>query len=579
MSSPIFSQVKAAYAATSIFNLSFENKLTTNWFRITPILCKEVLPGDTWRVSSEILVRLAPMFAPLMHQIKVYTHFFFVPYRLLWDEWESFITQSEQGHLSSGVPTELPTVTVPFSVTEAAGGPLWASFGSGSLSDYLGLNFNAAGLNFDVDQEVDPCTFQYLPFLAYSKIYNDFYRDENLEDDDFVPAISGNFTYGTSDLDVERCFSWRYRYWKKDYFTSALPWTQKGSDVTLPLGGTAPVTGTVDFSVGGLSIPSNQVRSFEYYDGSDSGTSTDVLFQNGNLLGESAPGTRTRIYGNIPKSVTGYQNISQKLLGVTADLSQATPTTINELRRAIALQRWEEINARGGTRYVEQLAAHFGVRPRDSRLQRAEYLGGGVSDVVISEVLQTSASEKTDSNGNTTVSPQGNMAGHGISASYNHAFKRYFDEHGVVIGLLTIVPKANYFQGAQRMYLKRSVYDFGWPSLAHLGEQPIYTSELFNEGIERDVEADEVVFGYTPRYAEYKFSNDEIHGDFRTSLSNWHAGRLFASTPALNYQFANGENFAPDVFAVNDGEDPFWIQLYNDCKVTRKLPKFGTPSL
>lgn len=586
-SSPIFSEVNAQYAKTSLFNLSFENKLTTTWFRITPFLCKEVLPGDTARVNTEMLVRLAPMFAPVMHRIRVYTHFFFVPYRLLWDNWETFITQSLDGTYdpNASIPKTLPTVTLP-SMTKDETPDLWEDFvESGTLADYLGLQFKIAGFGTDaVDGTIPSATFQYLPFLAYQKVWNDYYRDENLEEEDFVPAVDGNHSYMSgdstdSDLVDDELSRVRYRSWKKDYFTSALPWTQKGPDIELPIGGTAPVSDFVFKEVYSLSgtTKGGDIRlrgsagvetSYAQWLPADSAGIDAVL-------GMTNPnGSQYEAYAN-GQSLSGTVYVNKRISGQTVDLSQATPTTINELRLAVALQRWEELNARGGTRYVEQLAAHFGVRPRDSRLQRAEYLGGGVSDVVISEVLQTSASSI---DGSTT--PQGQMAGHGLSATQNHGFKRYFDEHGVLLGVLTVMPDANYYQGAQRMYLKRGVYDFAWPTLANLGEQPIYAEEIFNNGIPLDVENESQVFGYTPRYAEYKFSNDEIHGEFRTSLSNWHAGRLFGSVPKLNSSFINGHDFDPQIFAVSDTiSDPFWIQMYNDIKMSRKLPKFGTPSL
>ncbi|QXN75092.1 major capsid protein [Microvirus mar23] len=601
-SSPIFSKVQAAYAHTSLFNLGFENKLTTNWFKITPFLCKEILPGDIARVKTEQLVRLAPMFYPLMQRIRVYTHFFFVPYRLLWDKWESFITQSEQGTYTvpgnpsnkTDFPTELPTITLPEgAILPSSNGialQVWNEvIKSGSLADYLGLNFSPAGLNHAVGSQIagEDVTFQYLPFLAYQKIYNDFYRDENLEEDDFIMATDGNHEYeagtsGPNSLLDEVLFKFRYRYWPKDYFTSALPWTQKGDDMTLPLQGRAPVFNSIgdpsEMHVGlsgNLHVPGTSVQFYRPNTDYEAGEPiiAKVIANNTVQLGVE-PSAAPLLVGNNAQDVSlSSVDAYGSLNSIYTDLSQATPTTINELRRAVALQRWSEINARGGTRYVEQLQAHFGVRPRDSRLQRAEYLGGGVSDITISEVLQTSGS---DINGETT--PQGNMAGHGVNASYNHAFKRYFSEHGVLIGLMTILPNANYYQGAQRQYLKRGVYDFGWPSLAHLGEQPIYDAEIFNDGIPRNVEAEENVFGYTPRYAEYKFSNDEIHGDFRTSLSNWHTGRVFGNTPNLNKTFANGQNFSPNVFSVQD-VDPFWCDMYIDIKMSRKLPKFGTPSI
>lgn len=550
--SPIFSRVKAEYARTSLFNLGHEVKLTTAIGRLTPILCKEVLPGDTWRCNTEILVRLAPMLFPLMHQIKVYTHFFFVPYRLLWDNWETFITQSSQGAFTADAPKQIPLLNIQ------------EYLGNGSLADYLGCqDYDTEETN--IGERREDFYVNALPFYAYQKIYDDYYRDENLQDSDFEMCQDSPNPVSVGDYPLNL----RYRSWKKDYFTSALPFVQKGPDITLPIGGEAPLNGSVHLFSNNVEIPPNTIRQFRFIDG-DTGPTSQVYFNSSESSFESGDENK-EIYGSIPGQ-KGSIDANLSLVGGSADLSQATAVTINELRRANALQRWEELNARGGTRYIEQLATHFNVRPQDARLQRAQFLGGGVSDVVISEVIQNSASV-------TGETPQGNMAGHGISASFNHAFKNYFSEHGVVIGIMSIMPRAEYYQGVDRMFLKRGVYDFAWPSLAHLGEQPIYESELYASAPPEDPETEDKIFGYTPRYAEYKFANDRICGDFRGgSLSAWHMGRKFANAPNLNGQFIDTSNFKTNVFADLTG-DPFWCQLYLDCKVTRKLPKFGTPRL
>lgn len=553
MSSPIFSRVNAAYQRTSLFNLGHELKTTTHWGRLTPILCKEVLPGDTWRINTEILVRLAPMVFPIMHQVKVYTHFFFVPNRLLWDQWEDFITQSQNGNYSSDVPKQIPLL-------QFTGNDL----GSGTLADYLGVQFDQ-GSDLSQDFYVNA-----LPFAAYQKIFDDYYRDENLEEECFTPLESG-VTLAEESTNI----AVRYRNWKKDYFTSALPFVQKGPDITLPIGGSAPLSTSRSVLRSSLSrfrfVPTN-IDSL----GSSQVSLSAVNSSSSTAAGGQVVGSRTDV---TPHSVD-FNNAAADLplqsiidgAGLSVDLSSATAVTINELRRANALQRWEELNARGGTRYIEQLASHFDVRPQDSRLQRAQYLGGGVSDVVISEVLQTSAQ-----NGSGT--PLGDMAGHGISASYNHAAKCFFSEHGYIIGIMSIMPRAEYYQGVDRTFLKRGVYDFAWPSLAHLGEQPIYQSEIYAQNVPEDPETQDVVFGYTPRYAEYKFANDRITGDFTNgSLESFHLGRRFSNAPQLNQQFVSSEGFSDNVFSVKD-VDPFWCQLYMDCKVSRKLPKFGTPRL
>lgn len=570
----IFSKVPTPKVRTSNFNLSHEVKTTTKLFQLTPFLSMDVMPGDSFKVNTEMLVRLAPMFAPLMHRINVYTHFFFVPYRLLWEDWESFITQSVDGRFQSGLslPEQIPYVNFRFANTDPQ--QRIGFLGSGTLADYLGCNYCRAGVdgsqNATGDINVNP-----LWFLAYQKIWNDYYRDENLQD----PVVDTISWYGPNtvtvnspanlpDTDWQSMFKLRNRAWQKDYFTSALPWTQKGDAAVLPLGGKAPFVqegGYVDDPSVSFTGPSPAPGTrFDAKFRHDVGSSDYTIYGDQTLPSGSS---------NQVTPVVGLSDTSVSVDGY-ADLTAATAVTINELRRANALQRWLEINARGGTRYVEQLAAHFHIRPQDSRLQRAEYLGGGKSPVTISEVLQTS-------NSTAESTPQANMAGHGISASINHAFtRRKFPEHGVVIGILSIMPKPNYMQGANRFFGKRGYLDFAWPAFANLGEQPVYNFELYNDGIPADMTTD-TVFGYAPRYSEYKYMPDRICGNFRDSMDNWHMGRIFANDPQLNSQFISGEGFSPNVFSVEgpEAESPFWIQIYNDIKAIRPLPYFGTPSL
>lgn len=547
MSSPIFSKVKAQYAKTSLFNLGHEVKLTTDFGRLTPVYCGEVIPGDKWRGKTEILVRLAPTLYPIMHQIKVFTHWFFVPYRLLWDNWESFITQSQQGTYNSAldIPNQVPLIL-----------DATSEFTNGCLRDYLGAQ------SFVVNNQdgTNENYYNALPFYAYQKIYDDYYRDENLQQSDFVKAQDSPLQVDTND---DYPFNLRFRSWKKDYFTSALPFVQKGPDVVLPLSGNAPVE-----KLGGDPLISDLRFGFMDSVGGVPPTDSSLSWKT------DGPTSQIQSRGTSAADKTVATDIYGTPDDMYVNLNNVTSITINELRRANALQRWEELNARGGTRYIEQLATHFGVTPQDARLQRPQYLGGGVSDVVISEVLQTAPKNPSDSK--STV--LGSMGGHGISASFNHAFNNYFPEHGVVMCIMSIMPRGEYYQGCKRMFMKRGVYDFAWPSLAHLGEQPIYNQELYNDGVPADPETKSEVFGYTPRYAEYKFENDRICGDFRGSLESWHLGRKFANQPQLNEQFISTENFKQNVFAV-EGVDPFWCQLYLDLKVIRKLPKFGTPRL
>lgn len=589
----IFSKVPSGKRRTSAFNLGHEVKLTTDFFKLTPFLAVDVIPGDSFRDNTEIMLRMAPMFAPIMHRVNVYTHFFFVPYRLLWDNWEDFITQSVSGRAfnSAGdpladVPKVIPRLRLARGNDPTTDYPYWRQYvGSGSLADYLGLQTRVAGLGSEAPDAVPnflSFTINPLWFLAYQRIYNDYYRDENLENPvydhlDFTDMSVVRFNktlYGDvnpiTDEEYQSIFKLRYRPWAKDYFAGALPFVQKGEDVTLPIGGTAPVT-----------TNTAQAYNVRYADNLLNGSVFPVVSK-GNGTQEGQYSQYGHIYANMAAgdlspapSDLSEMSVTIPPLSGSADLSSATAVTINELRRANALQRWFELNARGGTRYVEQLAAHFHVRPKDSRLQRAEYLGGGKAPVTISEVLQTSQSTESGTS-------QGNMAGHGLSASMYHAFtRRHFDEHGVVLGILSVVPKANYMQGANRFFGKRHFDDFAWPAFANLGEQEVYSWELFNDGIPADSDSYKG-FGYVPRYAEFKTMPDRICGEFRTSMDNWHLGRLFAGEPVLNNDFISGKNFKSRIFALNDNEpvdSPLWIQIYNDLKAIRPLPYYGTPSL
>lgn len=541
----IFSTVKNRRPKFSTFDLSHEVKLTCNIGELVPVFCQEVLPGDRFRVNTESLVRFAPMIAPIMQRVNVYTHFFFVPNRLLWDNWEDFITGGPDGKSSP----LFPQLLIPGNQTN-----------EGGLADYLGIRPTNGGSMF----------VNALPFKAYQLIYNDYYRDQNLEESiDIHPELDGIIS--SPDKLASDLSTLRTRAWHKDYFTSALPWTQRGDSVVLPLVGEAPVT-----------VPGSSVHGDVIFDTlSDVPGSYNVSAV---AQGPGVTGSRQGLYKNAPGISTEDGRIFASLSNVpdlhgSADMSSVSSVTINELRRANALQRWLEKNARGGARYIEQILSHFGVRVADYRLQRPQFLGGGKSPVMISEVLQNSASV----DGST---PQANMAGHGVSASSNHAFTSQFYEHGFVIGIMSVIPYSSYQDGVPRVFGKFDKFDYAFPEFAHLGEQPIYNSELYVPT--RSQSGDAIilneasgVFGYTPRYAEYKFIPSSVHGDFRKSLDFWHMGRTFDSQPALNNDFVKCDD--PNinrVFAVQDSDyDHLWIQLYNNVRAIRPLPKFGTPSL
>lgn len=523
----IFNSVKLRQPKRSTFDLSHENKLTCDFGQLVPIYTEEVLPGDKFKVSTESFVRFAPMIAPIMHQIDVYVHYFFVPNRIIWSHWQDFITGGRDGKAAPAMPI------VNLSTASMKNFPLFDYFGyqfGGTPTEQYSRNYNS------------------LPLRAYLKIFDDFYRDQNLSESLFSDTLFNNDGLDNSFWDLLSAL--RYRCLQKDYFTSALPWTQRGSQAVLPRLGQVPIVfdndaGTTYVRSATGQTPSGNLRAFS--------SSTPVP-------GKALVGDAT---------TTENDNIDNSE-NLRADLSEADPISINTIRRTVQLQAWLERNALGGGRYIEQILSHFGIRVPDYRLQRPEYLGGGKSPVVVSEVLQTGSSS--------TTSPQGNMAGHGISVGNSNAFTRSFDEHGYVIGIMSILPKNGYFQGVPRNLLKFDKLDYAFPEFSQLGEQEVYTEELYNSS---DIHRGQI-FGYQSRYAEYKHHRNEIHGDFRDTLEFWHLATKYQTQPYLNAEFVSS-NRPIDfnrIFAVTDKDyNHLWVELYNHIKIKRLLPYYGTPNL
>lgn len=446
----------------SKFSLSNYKLASMNMGNLVPVGMFEVLPGDTVQQATSALIRCAPLLTPVMHPVHVRIHHWFVPHRIVWDDWEDFITGGPDGMDDSVFPT----------VTFASGVSL------GSLGDYLGLPTSVNGI-----------TVSALPFRAYALIWNEFYRDQDLETPLVISEASGDDT--TTSTVLQRCA------WEKDYFTSARPWEQKGPAITIPLGTTAPVSG--------LGVVTGQAGS---------GAATVMETAGGmsvNYATAYSGGTRIKYTG------TGLPQ-------VFADLSSASAITINLLREAFALQRFEEARARYGSRYVEYLR-YLGVRSSDARLQRPEYLGGGKQTIQFSEVVQTAEGED----------PVGELRGHGIGALRSNRYRRFFEEHGYVITLMSVKPKTMYYQGIPRTWNRRTKEDFWQKELQHIGQQEILNKELYAAHATPDG-----TFGFQDRYDEYRRQESSVAGEFRTTLLNdWHFGREFASTPALNASFVS----------------------------------------
>lgn len=543
----IFDSILVKRPNRSLFNLSHEFKMTGNFGYLYPILSQEVLPGDTWKVSSEVLCRFAPLITPIMHRINLKINYFFVPYRLIWDEFEDFITGGEDGTL---FPVR-PTIKINIGPRSTQNKYIKA----GSLADYLGFpTFEEEELSqLSISRDFD---FDALPFRAYALIWNEYYRNQNLQDKLAFSKDSGP-GFSVQILDLQR------RCWEKDYFTSALPDVQRGPAVAIPVEGSIAIAGMVGQNVGvdvNRIQPANaSIPAFQTTMHSSGGNRTFVSSK-----GEGdgfADGTDVKLHGSLA---------STSIASVLAARLTEITSTINDLRDNTHLQRFLEKNMRGGSRYTEQIYAHYGVRSSDARLQRPEYLGGYSAPVVVSEVLQNSGSVPGQT-------PQATMAGHGMVADRSHYCKRFFEEHGIIMGLLSVLPRTTYQQGLPRQYQRTTRYDVYWPEFANLGEQDVRNNELFYNLQSPD--GDSTPFGYQQRYCEYKYIPSTVHGEFKTSLDFWHLGRIFDTPPALNSDFVSSNDVRNDVFAVDDEEaaHKLWIEVYNNIRAVRPMPRHANP--
>ena len=511
-----FSKTPSVQVPRSQFDRSHGFKATFNAGDLIPIFVDEVLPGDTFNVREHLFGRFNTPLKPIMDNMFLDTQYFFVPNRLLWENWEKF--NGAQDNPGDSVDFLVPQMPAP------SGG-----FSNSTLVDYMGVPTDVENININS-----------LHTRAYNLIWNEWYRDENLQDSIVVDTDDG------PDLNTDYVIQKRGK--RYDYFTSCLPFPQKGDAVQLPLGEFAPVI--TNESVPTFSNLGQTVTQQKLFNNTSSG------------LGAS----NSNAYATLGNDNIIFGNES----GLRTDLAQATAANINQIREAFQIQKLLERDARGGTRYVETIKAHFGVTSPDYRLQRPEYLGGGTSSININPVQQTSESS--------VDSPQGNLAAFGTVSSNGKGFTKSFTEHGVIVGLASVRADLTYQQGLNRMWSRQTRYDFFWPVLGNLGEQAVLNREIFAQG----TSADEEVFGYQERYGEYRYKPSTITSQFRSnfaqSLDLWHLSQDFASLPVLNDEFIQEDPPIARVVAV-PSEPDFILDAYFQCKTARPMPLNGVPGL
>jgi len=521
-----FSTVPQANIQRSTFDRSHGYKTTFSAGDLIPFYVDFAYPGDTFNLQMSCLARIATLLKPPMDNLFLDTHFFSVPYRLLWDNWEKFCGERTN-------PTDPTDYTIPMQ-TAPSGGYL-----TGSIHDYMGLPVGVAGFKHSV-----------LPLRAYRKCWNEWFRDQNLQDT--IPVNTGDTTTG-EDYTILK------RNKRPDYFTSALPFAQKGDPVLLPLGNQATVRTSNAILVTGAQNAAGWAKA----DGTGQPPENMAAsFNSGNLGTGTASSTHTAGSAVYPSNLY-------------ADLSAATSATINDIRQAFQYQRMLERDARGGTRYPEIIKSHFQVRdPRYDVLQRPLYLGGGTSPVSIHSVPQTSPT------GTYANTPQANLAAYGVVSGTSHGFVHSFTEHCIVLGVLSVRADLNYSQGLERPWSYETRYDHYWPSLAMLGEQGIKNKEIFTQGNATD----EQIFGYIPRYDELRVKRSSLTGLMRsqattgTPLDMWHVAQDFANLPTLNDEFVQEAPAMERIIATVD-EPHFIFDSYIKLICARPMPVFGVPGM
>lgn len=604
MSNKIYTSIPAPKVPRNTFNRSHPNTLTMQFQRVTPTLLEEIYPGDMFRCSPEVFARLQPLVAPVMNNMKISQHLFYVPLRTVTHHYAEFMFGNRMGTYDEVLPYVhtgfffvlvdalhdagedsmaaevirlLDFIGLPFRYSSTTSA---VSFVSSWLTD--SWNIKVAGGDPEGVEATVMSGFRInlCPFFAYQKIVSEYFRDENVEDDPFevfeeqtdqdpfdwtgdVSTTLGDLVSSNGEVVVASLFVLRRRAWQHDRFTSSLPFAQRGPDVLLPISGQADVSykdGYLQGDIPGKGVKVVSLAGNPQLENKTPLNRTQMQNAAGNNIGVLSQGGFSATTTPLGLDPNGSLEVDFSQAGLT--------TTINDFRTAERVQRFFENDARGGVRPNEGTLSHFGVRTPDASLDRAEFLGGSMQPIVVSEVAQTSES--------TASSPQGTLAGKGTSYKSHAGFRMFFTEHGFVFNLTSALVRANYWQGIPKVFSRMQRDEYYWPEFANLGEEPVFTKELFADST---VVNEDTVFGYVPRYSDLKTAQGEVHGDMRSSLSFWTQVREFSNRPVLNREFLFAD---PDLspFAVQSlYSDPIIVTIQFNVKASRLMPFYGVPTI